>query len=105
MHIAVARAIDRLTVLMSRAAESDRQGASRELYKVEDYELTGQFVDELIRQMSDKTWSTEVRSPGRTLKRWRSENIAWHKLHITHRPTESKNSRTKGVTHTAIGLG
>jgi len=63
--------------------------AVRELYTVPDYELAGQFIDELIRDMADKTWPIEVRSLSRTLKRWRNEIIGWHKLHITNGPTEA----------------
>ena len=63
--------------------------AVRELYTVPDYDLAAQFIDELIRDMADKTWPIEVRSLSRTLKRWRNEIIAWHKLHITNGPTEA----------------
>ena len=63
--------------------------AVRELYTVPDYDLVGQFIDQLIRDMADKTWPIEVRSLSRTLKRWRNEIIAWHRLHITNGPTES----------------
>ncbi len=69
----------------------------RELYTVLDYELAGQFIDELIRDMADKTWPIEVRALSRTLKRWRNEIIAWHKLHITNGPTEAMNNLAKRV--------
>ena len=71
--------------------------ADHELYTVSDYELAGQFIDELIRDMADKTWPIEVRSLSRTLKRRRNEIIAWHKLHITNGPTESMNNLAKRV--------
>ena len=63
--------------------------AVRELYTVPDYDLAAQFIDELIRDMADRTWPIEVRALSRTLKRWRNEIIAWHKLHITNGPTEA----------------
>src|ERR1019366_8245970 len=78
--------------------------AVRELHKLEDYELAGQFIDELIRDMADKSWPIEVRSLGRTLKRWRNVIIAWHKLHITNGPTESADNLTKRVKHVAFGF-
>ncbi|HVA07151.1 MAG TPA: transposase [Acidimicrobiales bacterium] len=75
-----------------------------ELYEVEDYELAGEFIDELIRDMADPTWPVEVRSLGRTLKRWRKEIIAWHKLHVTNGPTESMNNLAKRVKRVAFGF-
>ena len=78
--------------------------AVRELYTVPDYELAGQFIDELIRDMADKTWPIEVRSLSRTLKRWRNEIIGWHKLHITNGPTEAMNNLAKRVKRVAFGF-
>jgi len=78
--------------------------AVRELYGVPDYDLAGEFIDELIRDMAEKTWPLEVRSLGRTLKRWRNEIIAWHKLHITNGPTESMNNLAKRVKRVAFGF-
>ena len=78
--------------------------AVRELYTVPDYDLAGQFIDELIRDMADPTWPPEVRSLGRTLKRWRNEIIAWHRLHITNGPTESMNNLAKRVKRVAFGF-
>ena len=78
--------------------------AVRELYTLPDYDLAGQFIDELIRDMADPTWPPEVRSLGRTLKRWRNEIIAWHKLHITNGPTESMNNLAKRVKRVAFGF-
>ena len=78
--------------------------AVRELYTVPDYDLAAQFIDELIRDMADKTWPIEVRSLSRTLKRWRNEIIAWHKLHITNGPTEAMNNLAKRVKRVAFGF-
>jgi transposase len=78
--------------------------ALRELYTVDDYELAGEFIDELIRDMADPSWPPEVRSLGRTLKKWRKEIIAWHKLHITNGPTESMNNLAKRVKRVAFGF-
>ena len=43
-----------------------------ELYEVDDYELAEEFIDELIRDMAEPTYPLEVRSLGKTLKRWRT---------------------------------
>ena len=78
--------------------------AVRELYTVPDYDLAAQFIDELIRDMADRTWPIEVRALSRTLKRWRNEIIAWHKLHITNGPTEAMNNLAKRVKRVAFGF-
>ncbi len=78
--------------------------ATRELYDVPTYELALQFIDQLIRDMADESWSVEVRSLGRTLKKWRDQIIAWHKLHITNGPTESMNNLTTRVQRVAFDL-
>lgn len=76
----------------------------RELYGVDDHALAGLFIDELIRDMADDAWPIEIRSLGRTLKKWRNEIIAWHKLHITNGPTESMNNLAKRVKRVAFGF-
>jgi transposase len=78
--------------------------ALRELYDVPTYELAASFIDELIRDMADEGWPPEVRSLGRTLKRWRDQIIAWHQLHITNGPTESMNNLAKRVKRVAFGF-
>jgi transposase len=78
--------------------------ATRELYDVPTYELAVPFIDELIRDMADESWPVEVRSLGRTLKKWRDQIIAWHKLRITNGPTESMNNLAKRVKRVAFGF-
>jgi hypothetical protein len=56
------------------------------------FELAGTWIDELIRDMKNPTWPLEVRSLGRTLKNWRAEIIAWHKVQISNGPTEGQQS-------------
>jgi transposase len=78
--------------------------AVRELYTVSDYELAGQWIDELIRDMDDSSWPIEVRSLGRTLTRWREHIIAWHRAHFANAATESMNNLIKRVKRTAFGF-
>jgi transposase len=78
--------------------------AVRELYAVDDAALAAQWIDELIRDMNDPSWPVEVRSLGRTLKRWREEIIAWHQAHLTNGPTEAANNLIKRVKHVAFGF-
>jgi transposase len=79
------------------AACYNAKEAVRELYTVPDYELAAQWIDELIRDMNDPSWPVEVRSLGRTLKRWRNQIIAWHRAHFTNGPTEAVNNLIKRV--------
>jgi transposase len=78
--------------------------ALRELSVVPTYDLAGEFIDELIRDMADPSWPIEVRSLGRTLEKWRREIIAWHELHITNGPTESMNNLAKRFKRVAFGF-
>ena len=73
-----------------------------ELYTVSDYELAGQWIDELIRDMDDSSWPIEVRSLGRTLKRWREHIIAWHRAHFANAATESMNNLIKRVKRISV---
>ena len=68
------------------------------------YELAALLIDELICDMADDTWPIEVRSLGRTLKRWRDQITAWHTLHIANGPTESMNNLAKRVKRVAFGF-
>ncbi|MDH2902962.1 MAG: ISL3 family transposase [Actinomycetota bacterium] len=78
--------------------------AVRELYAVPDHQLAGVFIDELIRDMNNPSWPVEVRSLGRTLKRWRDQIIAWHQAHFSNGPTEGVNNLLKRVKRGAFGF-
>ena len=78
--------------------------AVRELYALADESLAEQWIDELIRDMNDPSWPIEVRSLGRTLKRWRDKIIAWHRAHFSNAPTEAANNLIKRVKRTAFGF-
>lgn len=78
--------------------------AVRELYSFVDHELAGTWIDELIRDMKSPTWPVEVRSLGRTLKNWRDEITAWHKVQISNGPTEGANNLIKRVKRVAFGF-
>ena len=86
------------------AACYNAKEAVRELYTVPDHELASQWIDELIRDMNDPSWPVEVRSLGRTLKRWRDQIIAWHQAHFTNGPTEAVNNLIKRVKRVAFGF-
>ena len=54
--------------------------------------------------MTDTDMLPEIRSLGRTLKRWRLEIAAWHKAHVTNGPTEAVNNLIKRVKRGAFGF-
>lgn len=76
----------------------------RELYTHTDADVALTFVDELVADMTDKDTPTEVRSLGRTLKRWRLQIAAWHTAHVTNGPTEAVNNLIKRVKRAAFGF-
>jgi transposase len=78
--------------------------AVRELYAHSDADMALTFVDELVRDMTDKDMPHEVRSLGRTLKRWRLQIAAWHAAHVSNGPTEAVNNLIKRVKRGAFGF-
>jgi len=78
--------------------------AVRELYTHTDAEVALASIDELVRDMGDKDMPTEVRSLGRTLKKWRTQIAAWHQSHVTNGPTEGVNNLIKRVKRGAFGF-
>ena len=76
----------------------------RQLYTHTDAEVALTVVDELVADMADRDMPTEVRSLGRTLKRWRLQIAAWHTAHVTNGPTESVNNLIKQVKRAAFGF-
>ena len=63
--------------------------AVRELYSHQDQALAITWLDELAADLRDDMRPPEVRSLGRTLKRWRLEITAWHDCHLSNGPTEA----------------
>ena len=47
---------------------------------------------------------TEVRSLGRTLRRWKRQIAAWHGAHVSNGPTEAANNLIKRVKRAAFGF-
>jgi len=78
--------------------------AVRELYGHQDQKLALEWIDALAEDLTDKIRPLEVRSLGRTLKRWRLEITAWHACHFTNGPTEAMNNLIKRVKRVAFGF-
>jgi hypothetical protein len=78
--------------------------AVRELYGHDDPDLAPTFVDRLAADMDDPVHPVEVRSLGRTLKRWRLQIAAWHRAKVSNGPTEAMNNLIKRVKRGAFGF-
>ena len=78
--------------------------AVRELYGHQDQTLALEWVDALVDDLTDADRPPEVRSLGRTLRRWRLPITAWHACHLTNGPTEAMNNLIKRVKRVAFGF-
>jgi transposase len=54
--------------------------------------------------MVDPDNPVEVRSLGRTLRRWKHQIAAWHEAHVSNGPTEAANNLIKRVKRGAFGF-
>jgi transposase len=78
--------------------------AVRGLYAHTNAPLALAYVDRLAEDMCDEVHPPEVRSLGRTLRRWRNEIAAWHASHVSNGPTEAANNLIKRVKRAAFGF-
>ena len=78
--------------------------AVRELYCHTDAELALSWVERLGADMKDADNPIEVRSLGRTLRRWKHQIAAWHRAQVTNGPTEAANNLIKRVKRAAFGF-
>lgn len=75
----------------------------RELYALNDEEIAAQWINKMIRDMNDPSWPVEVRSLGPTLKQWRDQIVAVHRVKFTNPPTRAPNNLIKRVKLAAFG--
>ncbi len=66
-------------------------------------ELAGRWIDGIIDDC-DEADAKEVRGMAQTLKRWRSQILAWHTTGATNGPTEGLNSIIKKVKRVGAGF-
>lgn len=76
----------------------------RSIYAIVDPDLAGEFVGQLIDDLTDGSMPVEVRSLGRTLRRWRHQIVAWHRARVSNGPTEAVNNLVKRVKRVAFGI-
>jgi transposase len=78
--------------------------AIRSIYDITDPNLATEFLDELARDMCDDSHPDEVRSLGRTLRRWRDQILAWHDASVSNGPTEAINNLIKRIKRVGFGF-
>ena len=78
--------------------------AVRALYSHTDEATAREWIDRLIEDMADTDNPDEVRSLGRTLKRWKEQIVAWHRAQVSNGPTEAANNLIKRVKRAAFGF-
>lgn len=76
----------------------------RSLYDIGDPKLAGEFVDQLGIDLQDDTCPPEVRSLGRTIRRWRDQIVAWHRALVSNGPTEAINNLIKRIKRIGFGF-
>jgi transposase len=62
------------------------------------------FLDELTADLVDESMPVEVRSLGRTLRRWRDQLLAWHAAKVSNGPTEAANNLVKRIKRIGFGF-
>jgi transposase len=76
----------------------------RQIYDHTDHQLAVAWVDEIVRDFADGEMPLEVRRLGRTIAKWRSPIVAWHRSHVSNGPTEAVNNLVKRVKRVAFGF-
>lgn len=76
----------------------------RQIYDHTDPALAAVWVDEIVRDFTDREMPFEVRRLGRTIRRWRDQIVAWHHAQVSNGPTEAVNNLVKRVKRVAFGI-
>ena len=76
----------------------------RQIYDHTDHQLAVAWVDEIVRDFADGEMPLEVRRLGRTIAKWRTQIVAWHRSHVSNGPTEAVNNLVKRVKRVAFGF-
>jgi transposase len=76
----------------------------RQIYDHTDHRLATDWVDEIVRDFADSEMPFEVRRLGRTIAKWCSPIVAWHRSYVSNGPTEAVNNLVKRVKRVAFGF-
>jgi transposase len=63
-----------------------------------------QFVTQLVNDLQDRSYPIEVNSLGRTIERWHTQIVAWHKSFVSNGPTEAINNLIKRIKRIGFGF-
>lgn len=78
--------------------------AVRFFYDIPNTEAAADYLARLADDLQDPEFPLEVRSLGRTLDRWRTEIVNWHRSRATNGPAEAINNLVKRVKRGAFGF-
>lgn len=76
----------------------------RSIYEITDPEVAEEFVTRLAHDLQDESCPAEAHALGRTITRWRTQIIAWHRSKVSNGPTEAINNLVKRVKRVAFGI-
>ena len=76
----------------------------RGLYDIDCPQLAGAYLTELADDLTDGDCPPELRRLGRTLGRWHSAIVNWHRARVSNGPTEAINNLVKRVKRAAFGF-
>jgi transposase len=78
--------------------------AVRFFYDIPNAEMADRYLAELADDFGDDEFPPEVRSLGRTLARWRTQIVNWHRARASNGPAEAINNLVKRVKRAAFGF-
>ena len=76
----------------------------RGLYDIDCPALAGEYLTDLAGDLQDADCPPELRRLGRTLDRWHTQIVNWHRARVTNGPTEAINNLTGRVKRVAFGF-
>lgn len=76
----------------------------RSIYDIPDAKVASEFVAQLGVDLQDESCPVEVRSLGRTIRRWHAQIVAWHDARVSNGPTEAINNLIKRIKRIGFGF-
>ena len=84
--------------------DTDAKEAVRFFYDIPNLEMADRYLTELAADLQDDDFPPEVNALGRTLTRWRTEIVNWHRARASNGPAEAINNLVKRVKRAAFGF-
>ena len=76
----------------------------RGLYDIDCPQFAGAYLIELAEDFTDADCPPDLRRLGRTLGRWHTQIVNWHRARVSNGPTEAINNLVKRVKRAAFGF-